>query len=130
MSSTSDSSRSPQAVGATLVAAIIGTFLSVVVVSYWRSVGSPGFAVLSWWRILIVVFLASTAVSRMVDPFARVAPEKGWWGFWLLLVFAVVVATLPLVVLADGWFIVEAASAHIVVATSFGVVIPVLMRRK
>ena len=77
-----------------------------------------------------MVFLASTAVSRMVDPFARVAPEKGWWGFWLLLVFAVVVATLPLVVLADGWFIVEAASAHIVVATSFGVVIPVLMRRK
>jgi hypothetical protein len=79
---------------------------------------------------LIVVILASTAVSSVADQFARVAPAKGWWGYWLLMVAAVVLATVPLLFLRDGWFLVEAATAHIIVAASFGVVIPVLMRQR
>ena len=126
----SSTSRSPQAVGATLVAVVIGTLGSVLALSFWRSQGSPGYPDLSWWRILIAVVLSGTAVSAMADTFAKVAPEKGWWGYWLLLILAAVFATLVLVIFRrDGWFIVEAASAHVIVAASFGVVIPVVMRR-
>jgi hypothetical protein len=109
---------------------VIGTLGSVLVLSFWRSNGSPGYPDLSWWRILIAVVLSGTAVSAMADPFARVAPEKGWWGYWLLLIVAAAFATLVLVIFRrDGWFIVEAASAHVIVAASFGLVIPVVMRR-
>jgi hypothetical protein len=122
--------RSPKAVGATLIAAVIGTALSVIALAGWRSMGSPGYGELSWWRIAIVVLLAGTAVSRIADQFARVAPENGWWGYALLLVAAVVVATLPLVIFRrENWFIVEAFTAHVLVAASFGVVIPLMLRR-
>lgn len=128
MSSTT--SRSPQAVGATLIAVVIGTVVSVLALSFWRSNGSPGYGDLSWWRILIAVVLSGTAVSAMADQFAKAAPEKGWWGYWLLLIVAAIFATLVLVIFRrDGWFIVEAATAHVIVAASFGVVIPLIMRR-
>jgi hypothetical protein len=122
--------RSPKAVGATLIAVLTGTVLTVVALEWWRSIGSPGYSELSWWRILIVVVLASTAVSRMVDQFAQAAPVNGWWGFWLLLAVAVVLATVPLIIFRrDNWFIVEAFTAHVLVAGSFGVVIPLILSR-
>jgi hypothetical protein len=127
----SNIAKSPQAVGATLIAVIVGTALSVLALSLWRSVGSPGYSALSWWRILIVVILAGTAIIRVADQFARVAPEHGWWGYALLLTAAVVLATLPLIIFRqDNWFIVEAFTAHVIVAGSFGVVIPLMLRNR
>jgi Mg/Co/Ni transporter MgtE len=109
---------------------VIGTLVSVLAIGVWRSNGSPGYGDLSWWRILIAVVLAGSAVSAMADPFAKVAPEKGWWGYWLLLIVAAIFATLVLVIFRrEGWFIVEAATAHVIVAATFGVVIPLVMRR-
>ncbi len=127
----SSTSRSPQAVGATLVAVVIGTAGSVLALNLWRSGGSPGYGELSWWRILIAVILAGTAVSAMADSFAKVAPDKGWLGYWFLLLISAAFASLVLVIFRrDGWFIVEATTAHVIVAASFGIVIPLLMRRK
>jgi hypothetical protein len=127
----SNVARSPKAVGATLIAVLVGTVLTVSALAGWRLIGSPGYSELSWWRILIVVILAGTAVSRLADQFAQAAPENGWWGYSLVLVAAVILATLPLIIFRrDNWFIVEAFTAHVLVAGAFGVVIPLMLGRR
>lgn len=125
----SNQSRSPQSVVATLVAVLIGTAVTVGALALWRSAGSPGFAALSWWRILIVTVLAGTAVTRVADQFAAEAPTSGWAGYRLLMGLAVVVATVPLLIFRrEGWFLLEAFTAHVLVASSFAIVVPLIMR--